>query len=342
MKREDAWTWGLRLALVGLAGWLVLGVGGPAEAQTAVRPCVAGSEVFADVPAGHPFCGFIEQLVRDAITAGCATNPPRYCPEAFVTRGQMAVFLEKVLRFREPQVTAGALHTCGLLANRRVACWGHNGFGQLTPPAGAFAQVAAGTAHTCGVRSDGTVACWGFNDDGQAMPPAGAFAQVAAGDAHTCGLRSDETVACWGRNSEGQAAPPAGAFAQVAAGGRHTCGLRSDGTVTCWGDNVDDQATPPAGAFTQIAASLAHTCGVRSDGTVACWGRNDERPGDAARGSVHADRGGPQPHLRGGERRDGGVLGGRRLRPGHAAALLPVGAETDPRRCCGATPTFPA
>jgi hypothetical protein len=120
MKRRDAWTWKLTLALVGLAGWLVVGLGAPAEAQTAVRPCVAGTEVFADVPASHPFCGFIQQLVLDAITAGCATNPPRYCPDAAVTRGQMAVFLEKVLRFREPQVTAGPLTPAGC---SRTGAW---------------------------------------------------------------------------------------------------------------------------------------------------------------------------------------------------------------------------
>jgi Regulator of chromosome condensation (RCC1) repeat len=208
MKREDVLTWGLKLVVVALAGWLVLGPGGPAEAQTAVRPCVAGTEAFANVPAGHPFCAFIEQLVRDAITAGCGTNPLRYCPEAFVTRGQMAVFLEKVLRFREPQVAAGSFHTCGLLGNRRVACWGDNTSGQATPPAGAFTQVAAGDSHTCGVRSDGTVACWGANGQGQATPPAGAFTQVSAGGGHNCGVGTDGTAACWGGNGQGQATPP--------------------------------------------------------------------------------------------------------------------------------------
>jgi hypothetical protein len=32
--------------------------------------------------------------MRDlGITTGCATNPPRYCPDDSVTRGQMAVFI---------------------------------------------------------------------------------------------------------------------------------------------------------------------------------------------------------------------------------------------------------
>lgn len=56
----------------------------------------APTGTFADVPAGHPFRGWIEQLSREGITAGCGTTPARYCPDDPVTRGQMAVFLARV------------------------------------------------------------------------------------------------------------------------------------------------------------------------------------------------------------------------------------------------------
>lgn len=56
-------------------------------------PPPATGLVFADVPLGYPSAAWIEQLSRDAITGGCATNPPLYCPDSGVTRGQMAVFL---------------------------------------------------------------------------------------------------------------------------------------------------------------------------------------------------------------------------------------------------------
>jgi hypothetical protein len=49
--------------------------------------------IFADVPLGHPFARWIEQLFVEAITGGCGTDPARYCPDQSVTRGQMAVFL---------------------------------------------------------------------------------------------------------------------------------------------------------------------------------------------------------------------------------------------------------
>ncbi len=49
---------------------------------------------FTDVTISNPFCGFIEKLAFDGITAGCAAGPPpRFCPDDPVTRAQMAVFL---------------------------------------------------------------------------------------------------------------------------------------------------------------------------------------------------------------------------------------------------------
>jgi hypothetical protein len=49
--------------------------------------------VFADVPATHWAAGFIEQLYRYGITAGCATAPLRFCPDASLSRAETATFL---------------------------------------------------------------------------------------------------------------------------------------------------------------------------------------------------------------------------------------------------------
>jgi predicted outer membrane repeat protein len=53
-------------------------------------PACAGAP-FADVPASSPYCRWIQELVARGITGGCGGG--NYCPEAAVTRGQMAVFL---------------------------------------------------------------------------------------------------------------------------------------------------------------------------------------------------------------------------------------------------------
>jgi hypothetical protein len=50
-------------------------------------------ESFSDVPVDSPFYAFIETLLHTGVTGGCATGG--YCPEASVSRAQMAVFLLK-------------------------------------------------------------------------------------------------------------------------------------------------------------------------------------------------------------------------------------------------------
>ncbi len=61
-------------------------------------PAVAlGAGVFDDVPTGHLFEDDIEWLESAGVTKGC--NPPTnslYCPDATVTRGQMAAFLHRL------------------------------------------------------------------------------------------------------------------------------------------------------------------------------------------------------------------------------------------------------
>lgn len=50
---------------------------------------------FADVSVSYWAFAWIERLYAAGITGGCTTGPIRYCPEATVTRDQMAVFLLK-------------------------------------------------------------------------------------------------------------------------------------------------------------------------------------------------------------------------------------------------------
>ena len=64
-------------------------------------------------------------------------------------------------------------HTCAVLADGSVECWGSNEFGQLgdgttndqyapeTVISSGAAAVTCGTRHTCALMLDGTVRCWG-------------------------------------------------------------------------------------------------------------------------------------------------------------------------------------
>ena len=68
----------------------------------------AGTAAFVDVSADHPYVDDIDRLAGARITAGCGTNPARYCPDQHVTRGQMATFLARELGIVEeaPPVAA--------------------------------------------------------------------------------------------------------------------------------------------------------------------------------------------------------------------------------------------
>ena len=233
----------------------------------------------------------IDTLVAAGLTAGCATNPARYCPSTATTRGEMATFLARALHLvplpsdRFLALTAGWDYSCGLRTDQTITCWGNNEYSQATAPKGAFTDLTGRYYHSCGLRTDQTITCWGNNPSGQADPPEGAFIAVSTGGGHSCGLRTDQTITCWGQNENGQATPPPGKFAVITAGEAHSCGLRTNQTVTCWGQDRYGEATPPSGRFVSVAAGGDHSCGVRTNGTVTCWGQNNYGDADPPDGT---------------------------------------------------------
>lgn len=65
--------------------------------QVSPAPAMA---TFGDVPVGHQQFQFVEALVAAGITAGCGGG--NFCPDAPLTRGQMAVFLSVALGLHFP------------------------------------------------------------------------------------------------------------------------------------------------------------------------------------------------------------------------------------------------
>ena len=64
------------------------------------------------------------------------------------------------------QVASGGFHACAIKADATVVCWGDNGYGQSTVPAGltSVKQITSSRYyHTCAVKTDGMVVCWGAN-----------------------------------------------------------------------------------------------------------------------------------------------------------------------------------
>ena len=110
------------------------------------------------------------------------------------------------------EVAAGALHTCAVLDDGHVRCWGDGSSGALgygntaiigddeTPasvspvnlgPGRTAVQVAAGVFHTCVIMEDGSVRCWGSGADGR------------LGYGNTDTLGDDETPASIGGGRSG-------------------------------------------------------------------------------------------------------------------------------------------
>ena len=131
-------------------------------------------------------------------------------------------------------------------------------------------SVSCGASHTCVVLTDGTVRCFGSNSDGQlgdnstttrAVPTTvlllANIASVSCGGLHTCAVNFTGAAFCFGKNSLGQlgddshvsrlvpvaVAGAASGVQEARAGGEGelgnigtTCLLLRNGSVSCFGD----------------------------------------------------------------------------------------------------------
>ena len=76
------------------------------------EPDEVTSTRFSDVDASQWWAAHIERFAELGVTAGCATDPLRYCPDQTVTRGQMAAFLVRAFDLADAE-TAGFTDTAG-------------------------------------------------------------------------------------------------------------------------------------------------------------------------------------------------------------------------------------
>ena len=203
-------------------------------------------------------------------------------------------------------IATGAAHTCAVLDNDSVKCWGANDDGQLglgdTDARGDGAlemgdalatvslglatgvrvtAIAAGDAHTCVMLSTGAVKCWG----------AGANGRLGTGDEHSRGDEAGEMGASLAAIDLG-----AGRSAKaISAGGAHTCVVRDTNDVVCWGvgatgrlgtgaeDDIGNEPGEMGAALSSvplgtgrsavaISAGASHTCVVLDNASLKCWG----------------------------------------------------------------------
>jgi alpha-tubulin suppressor-like RCC1 family protein len=187
-------------------------------------------------------------------------------------------------------------------------------------------SISVGTNHSCAVMSDKTVKCWGANDRGQLGDgtitnrdfPVNANGitnaiSVAVGYTYSCALTEIGTVLCWGSSMQtgsgdttlitGQptAVSDLSGVTQISAGIWQTCALKSSGEVFCWGVRPDIDGPIP-NSFTiasvpyqvtglnqavEISVGMSSACALISDGSVKCWGtQTNGALGDGASAST--------------------------------------------------------
>ncbi len=185
-------------------------------------------------------------------------------------------------------------------------------------------RVAGGYLHTCALLDDGTVACFGRDESRQLghdvdasgnprvsdvvptiVPGVAGATDITAGYQHSCAVANGQ-VLCWGGNTYGQlgrtvdggstaealpvALPGGATAARVVAGAEHTCAILSNRTVACWGNNTrgtagNADASALQGSVPALVPGLTNvlalasgvgrfTCALIEGGTVKCWGDN--------------------------------------------------------------------
>ncbi|MBW2735318.1 MAG: hypothetical protein JRH20_23285, partial [Deltaproteobacteria bacterium] len=182
------------------------------------------------------------------------------------------------------QIVAAGDHSCALLADGTVLCWGRNDYGQLgrgdfidshTPrhvllmsatneeiPLRNVTMLATSAVHACAL-ANGDIYCWGANWGGQAslsatdwrlsragkMPltivPMDPPKTLALKDNQSCLLTTSGKVWCWGEGSSPAQKSLPGTTAHLACGSYHCCAANTENQFTCWGYNWSGQTIPP-------------------------------------------------------------------------------------------------
>lgn len=180
-------------------------------------------------------------------------------------------------------------------------------------------QVDGGEAHTCALMNDGGVMCWGRDHVGQlgdngtnanqyepgsnAMLPDGRRAtSISMGGHLSCAVLDDGTLACWGENNYGQLGdntttrrnvptlaqlPDNLTVLDVGVNYHSTCVVYANGSMGCWGhDHRGRLANGPdqghtwlpsvinqTSGFVDVEVGADHSCALHEEGIVQCWGR---------------------------------------------------------------------
>ena len=192
------------------------------------------------------------------------------------------------------QISLGNFHTCVLLENKNVKCWGDGrNYGALgpnyrrifsnpssiTPLSFGFPirQVVSGSYFNCVLGENGRVKCWGDNTSGK----------LGYGHTDHIGDSPLENLASIPFLKLGTKVK------KLALGYHHACALLVDGNIKCWGNNRygqlglghtnnigDDELPSSIGIVSlgqralDISAGDHYNCALLENKNIKCWGNN--------------------------------------------------------------------
>jgi alpha-tubulin suppressor-like RCC1 family protein len=197
---------------------------------------------------------------------------------------------------------------------------GRNTPGMVPGMSSGVAAISAGGLHTCALMSDATVKCWGRNDRGQlgdgtnvhrsspvTVAGLGSVMQIDTGGSDdqggsTCARTNSGGAKCWGRNDFGQLGDGTTAdrftpvdvsslttgVDSVGVGRYHSCARMAAGGVKCWGWNIGGQLGDGGNSTSSVPVDVVnlgggtaalsvggmHTCALLTSSGVRCWGYN--------------------------------------------------------------------
>jgi len=199
-----------------------------------------------------------------------------------------------------------------------VASWFPTPVEVPAPTGRRWAHVRSGSDHSCAILDDGSVQCWGRNDSGSVDPdkprgrdqpcttaacdvatpvvaPVPMADEVMAGVDFTC-ARTNDTIRCWGDNRDNRlgapnvpgygpttlTAPGGATFTRLLVGGSEaTCAHLDSNKIACWGNIAGVVRTVPTVEPSPFLFDIGDVgigdkfvCAVRNDDTRVCWGAN--------------------------------------------------------------------
>jgi alpha-tubulin suppressor-like RCC1 family protein len=171
----------------------------------------------------------------DALPRGGGANDMATLPTVNLGVGRSAI-----------AIAAGSSHTCAILDNHSVKCWGDNAWGELGTDDGNDYGAGANTSGT-GAPVLSMVVLPTVN-----LGAGRTATAIAVGDITSCAVLDNGQVTCWGDGRSGQlgngtatttatrpVAPyviaSVGAATAITLGDEHVCASTADGTIRCWG-----------------------------------------------------------------------------------------------------------